>query len=448
MSTPMPNARAIEEAILGICIIDPSLVGVIELAPDDFYLDGHQLLWQTLQEMRLARRSIDFATLSDELHARERLANVGGPAYLAGLVAAPELGCDVQEYSRIIRDRADRRRAIQTAQRIARSAFDLDSDFETAKAEALEALVNSSSGTGRMVHISDAAYRLLADISDRAQDPKDVYGLDTGFASLNRITAGFQRGEEIILSGDPGVGKTLLAAQLAAQMAQAGAPGVIFELEMGDLQLVRRVVAAKTGIQPRAMRSGRLEDDEFPVIAAAIEEVAALPVWISDETTWTTTGIRSRLTQLKAKHNVQWFMVDYLMLLTDRYGKDETERTNYISKNLRRICKDLNMAGLVIHSQNKAGIANDRKNVAALAGAVGVGYDADVVIFMTHHILPEADRAAGVQPSHNVRTLTFAKYREDSPDRFLHLTMRPGLPAFADYAPEPNAQRIPKERRP
>lgn len=447
-AVPVPEAIELERALLGCAIVDPGLVRVIDLPGEDIYLERHRVVWEALVEMDRAGRQADYVTLVDYLEASGRLEIAGGPAALTGLVADTPFGGDPAEYAGVIRDRADRRRAVQLAQNLAKAAFDLDGDFERARGEAIDSLARGSAGAGKIVHISDVAGRLYDEIEERAKDPKEIYGLDTGFQDFNRQTAGLQVGMNL-LSGDPGVGKTVFGVQMGAQMAEAGAPGIIFELEMHNVALVRRILAARTGISPRCMRSGNISDDQWPVLTYELECIAHLPLWMSDDTSWTTASLRSAMIRMKSLHGAQWFLLDYMTLLGDSYGNDETERTAYVSKSLRRMCKDLQLAGLVIHTQNKAGVAErGPKNLAGLGGAVGVIYDADMVMFLSNHLLSQEEQNLGEKPKPNVRTLTFGKFREDNPKRLMHLVFKPGdVPAFADYLPEANAQRIPANGR-
>jgi len=153
---------------------------------------------------------------------------------------------------------------------------------------------------------------------------------------------------------------------------------------------------------------------------AAISDMESLPVYISDFTGWTTASMRADLARLKAQHNIQWFIVDYLYLLQDKYGGDDHERLAYISKSLKNICKDLSLSGLVIHSMTKSEMDSNNPSLAGMRGSGQIGYDADVAIYLLED---ELDKKDGVK-------LYFVKFREDVPDRYVRLKKDAGFPAF------------------
>lgn len=428
MTTQPIFSKEAEQAILGSIFQQPELIHTMELEPAEFYIERNRCVWQAFQELARAGRGIDHITVTDVLDSTNKLAIIGGASYLVELLTSTPFGMHPSEYADIIRDKADRRRALVTASAIAKAAYSSNGNFQEQKAKAVDALMIGISGSGDTHHISEFASRLYDEVEERSKEPLECYGIPTGFKDYDKITAGLQRKELLILSGEPGLGKTLFAVQAGVQMAESGFGGAIFELEMGGIQLVRRVVSAKTSVPTRAMRSGKLGSGEWLKVTQAIEKISEIPLYVSDDTSWTTTGIRASLTKLKVKHDIEWFMVDYMNLLTDRYGKDDAERTGHLSKSLRRICKDLNLAGLAIHSMNKSGMGGTPQ-VQHLGGTARVGYDADMIVFMVPH-----KPAFGEQSDPNMRTLIFAKYREDDPYKFVHLVKRPGLPAFGDYA--------------
>ena len=244
------------------------------------------------------------------------------------------------------------------------------------------------------------------------------------------------------MSGKPGVGKSILEMQRAAQMANS-APGAIYSIEMSGKQVMRRIVSAKSQVQVSRLKSGRLEGDDWQHLVAAIEDLRELPVFMSDVTGWTTTSLRADLSRLKATEGVQWFLVDYLSLLDDARDQDIDSRPSIISRRLKLLCRNLDLAGVAIHSMNKEGIGKNVPDQQHLSGRANVSFDADLICFLTEfqpmsvsdNSIPEKDRE-------NMRTLFFAKGRELEEDRkYIHMVKLPRFPNFGDYMPEPNAQR-------
>ena len=238
------------------------------------------------------------------------------------------------------------------------------------------------------------------------------------------ITGGQHPGEVTLLSGVAGLGKSILAVQMAMGMSKHS-PGVIYEMEMGETQTVRRSVSNESRIDNRRLRNGKIGGD-WDVLTKAISALENLPIYISDSTSWTTASLRADLARLKALYGIQWFVVDYLGLLQDSFGTaKEYEREGYISKSLKAICKDLDLAGIVIHTMTKAEMGSDQPSLAGMRGSALIGYDADIVVYLLED---EVDKEA-VQ-------LFFVKFREDVPDRYIRLKKDAGFPAFKDIVDE------------
>jgi replicative DNA helicase len=435
MNPPELHDLESEEALIGCVLIDAACLDEIDvsLSGADFFWHPNRWIWDAVQVLHNQDGAVDFLTVTNELERIGHLAEVGGAAYLSKLITHTPNSLHAESYARAVLGMSDRRRLAELANSIARGAYLLTSDLDMVRADAMAELAAAQRLTGGAEPIARSLQILYDEIKAAAANPQSVFGIPTGFSDFDKTTAGLQAAEMLILAGEPGTGKSLLAAQMAANMAKANHPGVIYELEMGHLQLTRRLVSAMSGVTTKAMRSGMVKDHEWPAIVNAMGEATSWPLFISDFTGWTTTSLRADLARLKKQAGIEWFVVDYFGLLMDQGGDDENEREKRISGALKRACKDLDLSAVVVHSMNKTGIAAPVKRLQHLSGTNRIAFDADVVCFLTQHI------PVGAEPENkNLRTLTFAKYREDESNRLLHLVKRPGLPAFADYAPEPN----------
>ena len=431
-----PHNATAEADLLGAVLLDPLALDdlAVELSGDDFYVHKHRWIWDALQTLARAGELIDTTTVGTLLDKRGQLSEIGGTAYLAKLVSDTPHSFHAPAYAALVVEQAERRRLIELATALAKNAMDVERAPADTRAEAMAQLIAAQKLTGGAVPLKVVLDALYDDIKSRADNPEDVFGIPTGFADFDKITAGLQVGEVLYIAGEPGTGKSLLAAQMAANMARAKRPGAMYELEMGSKQLARRTVAALSGVTTKAMRSGRVADHEWPLLVHTFGEASSWPLYLSDFTGWTTTSLRADLSRLKQTAGIEWFVIDYFALLQDSHGKDENERQNAMSKAVKRLCKDLELAGVVVHSMNKQGMGATVKRLEHISGSGQISFDADLVCFLTNHIPGE-----GMAEDRNLRTLTFAKYREDESNRLLHLVKRPGLPAFGDYVPDPNA---------
>lgn len=268
---------------------------------------------------------------------------------------------------------------------------------------------------------------LYEEISDRAENPKVVHGLETGLKDFDKITHGLQKGEEFILAGQPGTGKSLLAFQLGCGMAANGHAGAVYALEMSGKAMVRRRLSAITKIPTYNMQSGVDMNARWDKLNKGVEELEPLPIYISDATDWSTLQLRADLSRLKQQNSIEWFLVDYLDLLRDDgRSRDAIEKSAYLSRQLHAICKDLDLAGVVIVSLNKAGYGGTPR-MSNLSGSARVSYDADQIAIMSED-----------QDNENVVNIIWEKQREADGNRALKLVKVAGFPAFAQLAKEPN----------
>lgn len=445
----LPHNIEAEEATLGAVLIDPESFDLIGLAADDFYLVKHRWLWAAFESLRKNHIPLDLLTVQEELEKQHRLSEIGGPAYLTRLITLTPTAYNAPAYANLVAESAERRRLIHAASEIAKSAYDAGTSLDVVRQQAHNSVHTNIRIRGGAEPINMFTSRLYDEVEARSKDPRDVWGIPTGFTDWDKITGGWQQGEAFILAGEPGSGKTLLLTQAALQAAgldidtrmirAGGRPGAIYELEIGGVQLVRRVASAFSKIKARTLRSGRLEDDDWSKFVNAVGAISSLPVYLSDKTTWTTSSLRADLRRLIDLYGIEWFVVDYMQLLKDSVGANvsPSERVGHISQNLHDICKDLNLAGLFVQRLNKSGLSAGVPQLEHMSGSSQVPYDADSVAFITDHI-----PAGGEPESKNIKTVSFRKIREDDPHVQFDLAtgMADGIPVFhniAHWSPTP-----------
>lgn len=399
-----------EKAILGAVLINPECFKFIDLADTDFYKTDHQRVWATYQSITLNHGIIDIITVSEQLNDKG--------IDLTGLINDVPSSLHAEHYAEIVRDKARRREIINLAGQMAKTAYDQTANIEDEIPAYMTRLVSGAKMATGAEHIRKALSKLYDEIEKRHSDPKDIWGIATGLYDYDILTGGHHKGELTLLSGKPGLGKSIIAMQMAVGMSSQ-APGAIYEMEMGDTQTVRRSVSAQSRVETRKMRNGKLSDGDWETVMSAMQSLEGQPIFLSDFTGWTTASMRSDLARLKAQQQIEWFVVDYLYLLQDRYGKDDHERLAYISKSLKNICKDLDLSGLVIHSMTKSEMESNTPSLAGMRGSGQIAYDADVAIYLLED----------EQNKNNVK-LYFAKFREDTPDRYIRLARDNGFPAF------------------
>lgn len=429
-------SRDAEEAVLGGVLIDPRTFSQIGLTAEDFYLETSQIIWDVYAVLFSMRKQIDFVTVVEGLGSK--LEDVGGPAYIAGLLQATPSTLYLDEYAETIRKYSQRRRMIEIATRIAKDAYNIDSEPDIG--EVVSNLYSIGGGNENARHVSADLSQLLDEIEERVKNPVEYWGYQTGFQAFDRVTGGLQPDELLIVSGKPGQGKSIFAMQMGIGLAANGHPGVIYSKEMKATQVLRRALSAQAKVPTRAIKQGKLSPDQYADVMKATEELSHLPLFIEDTPWMTTTQLAMDIARMKARHGIQWFAFDYMLLAGDAPELSETERTAIISRNIRVICRNENIAGIAIHSMNKTGLDAARPEQQNLRGSGQVSYDADLIGFLTDFFPYTAEDAAVPQDlAQGLATFHFGKGRElDDPKKYFHLVKEPkGYPQFHDYMTEP-----------
>jgi replicative DNA helicase len=402
-----------EESLIGSALIDSRVLDLVDIEPEAFYLIHNGMIWRALQDLKVRGMTPDFVTVGNALQDAGQLENIGGPAYIAKLMGETPSPMGAENYARIIKDKAARRRVIRIATEMVQTAQDEDSKLDEKLSRSMSDLLVASSVAQGAVHWKHYLSQAYNFVDERHAHPGGVWGIETGFRDYDAMTGGLQLTELLLVAGQAGVGKSILVMQMCQQIANTGTPGALYSLEMLGKSIGVRALSSASGIPSRTLKSGAMTADQWPVFQAAVAVQEQLPIYMSDNDYWTTAGLRADLARLKRQVGIEWFIVDYSYLIADGQGvMNETERTQVIIAALKGICKSLGLAGIVIHSLNKLG---------ELRGSGQVKYDADVVLNVT---MPDE-----MHPE-NIRC-TFEKGRElDEQHKHFDLVRMAGIPKY------------------
>jgi replicative DNA helicase len=421
----LPYSPANEESVLGSVLLNQECLKEIDLEPEEFYVERNRFIWQAIQVLRMTGQDIDVTTICTQLDRAGKLEESGGYPRISAIINNCPTSLHARSYAANIKQDALRRKTIDIAGNIAKVAFDRDkslSDFIPGFIDQLSKMAMSGEGA---IHWKKFVSDLYDEISKACENPLDVYGIPTGILDFDAITGGLIRGEEVKLSGEPGVGKSMLAMQMVCHAAGLGHPGVCYHLEMSGRAIARRVVSVMSKVPTRVMRTGKVSGDQWVDLTGAVDRASQLPIYMSDSSNWTTAALRVDIERMIGLYKIEWVLVDYEALLGDDPDKDDNMRSKIISSRLHGIIKDLNIAGLVIDDMNKVGISaaagKGNTNQASLAGSARKLYDADSIWIL---------RKNKEQP--NMITLKSEKLREGEGDssRIIQLLRLPGIPEF------------------
>src|SRR6266496_3711833 len=316
--TPWSNEA--EQAVLGAMLLDQdAALKAAELLDDTmFYREGHRLLFRAMLALTERGDVIDPVTLRDELMRRGDLDRAGGMEYLGGLIDVVPTAANIEYHARIVRDKAVLRRLIEAATSIIQDAYE-------GRATSAEVLDNAEHRVFQVAQLrrSEECVRLKALIWPTMERIEQLHtsqgaltGVASGFTDLDRLTAGFQRGDLIIIAARPSMGKTAFALNVVQHAAIEHDVGVaIFSLEMTKDQLVQRLLCSEGLVDAQRLRRGLLHDDDYPKLARAAGLLGTAPIWIDDSAVLTPLAMRSKARRLKADHDIGMVVVDYLQMM-------------------------------------------------------------------------------------------------------------------------------------
>lgn len=385
-----PWSEEAELSVLGGMLIDGDAVAqAIELVSDDaFYKEANRRVFRAMVRLYNRGEVIDVVTLSNELKSAAELEAAGGMPHLAQLVDAVPTAANITYYCRILRDKAVLRRLIEASTQIIRDAYeaaagDVDETLDLAEQRIFE-IAQAQQRTG-FVWIEEILWPAFERIEELQRRPGTVTGVPSGFPELDRLTAGFQPSDLIVLAGRPAMGKTALALNFAQYAAiEAELPVAIFSLEMSKESLVQRLLCGEGRVDSSRLRRGTLQDEEYTRLATAAGLLNTAPVWIDDAPAISALELRAKARRLRAEVDLGLVVVDYLQLMTGPRSENRQQEITAISRSLKAVAKEINVPIIALSQLSRAPEqrADHRPVLADLRESGAIEQDADLVMFV------------------------------------------------------------------
>lgn len=387
---PPQNIEA-EQAVLGAIFLEPaSLILVSEiLIPEDFYRNSHQLLFDVMLKLNEDGKAVDVITVTEELSSAKQLEDVGGISYLSELAGAVPTAANIEYYARIVEEKSLLRRLIKTATTIAQDGYARQDEVEEVLDEAERNImeVANRKNTGAFQNIKDVLVRTYDNIELLHHRKGDVTGIPSGFFELDRMTAGFQRNDLIIVAARPSVGKTAFALNIAQNVATKTEENVaIFSLEMGSEQLVMRMLCSEGNINAQNLRTGTLTSEDWRKLTMAMGSLSNSGIFIDDTPGIRISEIRSKCRRLKQEHGLGMILIDYLQLIqgSGRMKENRQQEVSEISRSLKALARELEVPVIAL-SQLSRGVEqrqDKRPMMSDIRESGSIEQDADIVAFL------------------------------------------------------------------
>jgi replicative DNA helicase len=385
-----PQSLEAEESVLGSILLDNQAINVCleRLRPEDFYKTAHQTIFEAMSTLSDKREPIDIVTLGQQLRSMGQLDAIGGAQALSFLASSVPNAANVAYYARMIKEMAIRRRLIHESTDIINSAFELEGDME----EFLD------STEQKILGVSDfrinASFHKVSDIVqdsirivEKLYDQKEpVTGVPSGLSKLDKMTAGFQASDLIIVAARPSMGKTALVLGWSQFVGiYHRKPVAFFSLEMSKEQLVLRMLCSESRINNSNVRTGSLTERDFARIVDGASRISEAEIFIDDTPAITITELRAKARRLHRDHQLGIIIVDYLQLLrSPAYSHSREQEISDISRSLKALAKELNVPVVALSQLNRSveSRTDKRPMMSDLRESGAIEQDADLIMFI------------------------------------------------------------------
>lgn len=423
-----PQATEIEQVVLGAMMLEKEALNdtINIITKESFYDPRHQFIYGAMHDLFASTKPVDLITVTDRLQKNGELEAAGGVAYIAQLTNRVASSAHIEFHARIIAEKFIKRELIKVSSEIIRDSYDDTFDvFDLLnKAESNLFQIAESNMTKQASSMQHIVGDAIAEIEKARNNPDGISGTPSGFHDLDKITSGWQKSDMIVIAARPGMGKTALVLSMARNTAVDYNLGVaVFSLEMSAVQLVKRLIAGEARIDSEKLRKGNLADHEFQQLHSRITALSAAPIFIDDTPAISIFDFRAKCRRLKAQHDIQLVIIDYLQLMTAKDGKGSGNREqeiSNISRSIKEIAKELNIPIIALAqlSRSVEQRGGDKKPILSdLRESGAIEQDADIVSFIYRPDYYGIVKDDDGNSNHGIGEIIIAKHRNGKTDR-------------------------------
>ncbi len=379
-----------EQAVLGAILLNnQSIFKALEIFhPADFYRSSHHKIFKAMLDLNERGDEIDLLVLRNELERRGELEEVGGPAFLAGLVDVVPTSANIEFHARIVHEKAIARRLLNASIEIATRCYDDSEDVIGILEEAEQKIFEISEGQIKQAFspLSEIVQSGFEKIVQLAEQKSLVTGVATGFVELDKLTSGLQPSDLIILAARPAMGKTSFCLNIAQHIGvKEQVSTAIFSLEMSKEQLGIRLLCGQARLDSHNVRIGNLQEDDWERLTHAAEVLSKAPIYIDDTPALSILEMRAKAKRLKMEKNLGVIMVDYLQLMQPRSPRENRQQEiTEISRSLKTLAKELHVPVIALSQLSRAveQRTDRRPQLSDLRESGAIEQDADIVMFI------------------------------------------------------------------
>ena len=443
-----PNSIEAEQALIGGLMLNAQAwdkVADVVLA-EDFYRKDHRLIFSAIGKLIEGGSPCDVVTLSEFLDGRGELEQVGGLEYLATLANETAGAANARAYAKIIRERSTLRALINAGNEISGNAFANDGRSASEVLDDAERMVFEIAEKGSR---GRKGFRSLKQILPEAVDRIDllhqsdgsITGISSGYHEFDKMTAGLQPGDLVIIAGRPSMGKTTLALNIAENAAIGSrVPTAVFSMEMPSQQLAFRMISSLGRVDQTHLRTGNFPDEDWSRINTAVQLMSDAPIYIDDTPSLSPTEIRARARRLHREHGLGLVVIDYLQLMQVEGSKENrATEISEISRGLKALAKELEVPVIALSQLNRSveQRTDKRPVMSDLRESGAIEQDADLIIFIYREEVYNQDT-----PRKGIADIAIAKQR-NGPIGDFPLTFVGRYTKFENWVPDAYAEDYP-----
>jgi len=441
---PPQNLEAEMSVLGGVLLENEALNRALEvLIPTDFYRESHRKIFKALITLSEKNEPADLVTLTAELNKRNELEDVGGGTYLATLVDYVPTAANIAYYCKLVKEKSVARKLIEVSTDIATKGYeggDMEEILDQAEKSIFEIAENRTRPSYFPVRdILKDTFKTIEKLYDRKEL---VTGVPTGYHDLDKMTAGLQSSDLIIIAGRPSMGKTAFALNLieyATAHADNKVPAVVFSLEMSKEQMVQRMLCSVAKVDAGRLRTGHLGESDWPKLTMAAGHLSEARIFIDDTPAISVLELRSKARRLKAEHGLGLIIVDYLQLMRGSNVENRQQEISEISRSLKALAKELELPVVALSQLNRSleSRTDKRPMMADLRESGAIEQDADVIMFVYREAVYCEDcrsREKTCEKGHDKDAEIIIGKQRNGPIGTVHLTFRGEFTRFENQA--------------
>ena len=386
----LPQSLEAEQSVIGSMIIDKSAIAksLEKLNDEDFYRDGHKVIFKAIREMFSQDMAVDLVTLLEYLKSTDNLDKAGGVTYISEISSSVITTANLEAYIKIVEDKSLLRKLIKSSTAIIEESYNkqdkVDDVLDLAQKKIFD--LAEKQGSNDYEPLSTVLERGFIEIERLFNNKGSITGVGSGIRDLDAKTSGFQKGDMVLIAARPSMGKTTFSLNIAENAAlREGKSVVIFSLEMPKEQLAYKLLCSEANVDMLKLRTGNLDDDDWERIARATGPLSKAKIYIDDTAGLSVMEMRSKCRKIKMEHGIDMILIDYLQLMSGSAGSESRQQeVSEISRSIKALAKEMECPIIALSQLSRAPEqrADHSPMLSDLRESGSIEQDADVVMFL------------------------------------------------------------------